>query len=508
MTSPVSLLPQLTGSVLPVASLRGLSPAQERLAAGLQTKMALRAPHIEERWRYYDGLQRMQNLGISVPPTLANVRTVVDWPRICVDPIIDRLHVDGLRLAGATDADDELAEHWHANDLDAELPLGFLDSFVAGCGYVIVGAPDTPGDSPIVTVESPLNMAVQWDPRTRTITAAYQAYEAEGIFRAVLYLPDQTIAMSRDQSSPWTVDKLDQHNFGEVPVIRLPNRARTSDREGRSEITPAVMNTTDEAVRTLLGMAIGREFYSVPHRYGLGMSESDFQDAEGNPKTAWDAAMNKFFMAERDEEGNLPTLGQFTAMDPSVFTKIIDKHGTLMSSYTGFPPEYFGVTSAANPASADAIRVAENRLVSRGKRAQHGYSGPLRQMGRLMWRFAHNGELPPVDVKRMEVDWADPATPTPAATTDAMFKQAQMGAVSPTSDVVLSRLGYSALERARLAIDRTQDAGESVLAELATSLRTKEARADVTVARDINPQAVTNTPPANDGTNPTGQSGR
>jgi len=46
------------------------------------------------------------------------------------------------------------------------------------------------------------------------------------------------------------------------------------------------------------------------------------------------------------------------------------------------------------------------------------------------------------------------------------------------------------LERARLAVDRKVDAGASVLAELATSLQAKEARADVTVARDINPAAA------------------
>jgi hypothetical protein len=64
-----------------------------------------------------------------------------------------------------------------------------------------------------------------------------------------------------------------------VPVVRFPNRSRVRDREGRSEITPAIMNTTDSACRSLLGMEIAREFYSVPHRYVLGASESDFQDS-------------------------------------------------------------------------------------------------------------------------------------------------------------------------------------------------------------------------------------
>jgi hypothetical protein len=53
----------------------------------------------------------------------------------------------------------------------------------------------------------------------------------------------------------------------------------------------------------------------------------------------------------------------------------------------------------------------------------------------LVWRFAHDGAPLPDEMTRLEVDWVDPATPTPAATTDAMAKQAQMGAIPATSDV-------------------------------------------------------------------------
>jgi hypothetical protein len=77
--------------------------------------------------------------------------------------------------------------------MDAEFPLCVLDALTLGRGYMIVGAPDVDGDPPIVTVESPFNMAMNWDPRTRKVTAAYQAFEAEGVSRAVLYLPDVTM---------------------------------------------------------------------------------------------------------------------------------------------------------------------------------------------------------------------------------------------------------------------------------------------------------------------------
>jgi hypothetical protein len=85
----------------------------------------------------------------------------------------------------------------------------------------------------------------------------------------------------------------------------------------------------------------------------------------------------------------------------------------------------------------------------------------------------------------LETDWTPVATPTPSATADALFKQAQMGAVPPASDVVLAALGWSAVERARLEQDRKKDAAASELAELANSLAAKEARTDKAVIGDI-----------------------
>jgi hypothetical protein len=196
VTATVSLLPQMTGSNLPPANPIGLTDDEQRLIGGLSTKLTFQSTMVELNWLYYDGSQRMANLGISVPPVLAGIRTVVDWPRICVDPLVQRCILDGFRLPGATDIDTELAEHLQANDFDGEAPLAFLDALVAGRGYMIVGSPDTPGDSPLVTIESPLNLTMTWDPRSRRVQAAYQSYEAEGVYRAALYLPDESIFMS------------------------------------------------------------------------------------------------------------------------------------------------------------------------------------------------------------------------------------------------------------------------------------------------------------------------
>lgn len=476
MTAPqiTSLLPAQVGAILPAPSLPGdLSEDEQRLVAGLSTKLSMQAFHMMERVAYYEGTQRLANLGISIPSRLASVRTVVDWPRVCIDPLIPRAVVDGFRMPGSTDVDSEFSEFWQVNDLDAEAPLSFLDSLICGRGYMVVGSPDRPGGVPLITVESPLNMAMNWDPRTRRPTSVFQSYQAEGIFRAALYLPDKAIYMSRDEASGWIVDVVDEHNFGDTCVRRLPNRQRSSDREGRSEITPAIMATTDSACRTLLGMEIARELWSVPRVAILGASESDFMNADGSAKTGLEMSMSKMLAFERDEEGNVPSVMQLTSYDPSVFTRVLDEHAKLMASYTGFPPAYFGQTADANPASADAIRVAENGLVRRAQQCQNQWSGPLEDIMRLAWRFANDGAEIPAEMMRLETDWEPAETPTPAGTTDAITKQVATGAVPATSDVTLKRLGYSAVERDRLEIDRQQAAGDAAAAQIVDALRAR-----------------------------------
>ncbi|MBQ1165784.1 phage capsid protein, partial [Streptomyces sp. A73] len=70
---------------------------------------------------------------------------------------------------------------------------------------------------------------------------------------------------------------------------------------------------------------------------------------------------------ERDEDGQVPTVGQFTAHDPQTYTKIIDLYARIMATQLGQPPHYLGYTTD-NPASADAIRSSEAQLVKRAER--------------------------------------------------------------------------------------------------------------------------------------------
>jgi hypothetical protein len=296
-----------------------------------------------------------------------------------------------------------------------------------------------------------------------------------------LYLPGETISLEMT-SGGWSVTDRNTHELGMVPVVPMSNRARVSDRHGKSDITPEVVSLTDGACRTMLGMTVAGEFFAAPQRYIIGASESSFQGPDGTAKTAWETYIGMVLALESDEYGNNPSVGQFTPFSPEAFTKVLDAYAKVMTSITGLPSEYLGITTS-NPSSADAIRMNSDRLIKKVQRKQRAFEGTWESAMRLAL-LIRDGRIPP-EAKSMETLWANPAIPTPAATTDAITKQVQSGILPATSDVTLEELGYTAAQRIRITADRESDAAEGFLADIATSLQAKEARVDNSLAGDL-----------------------
>jgi hypothetical protein len=424
----------------------------------------LRADMLRDRYdlllrdAYFNGEQLVRDLGISIPPQLKGLHTVIGWPRVGVESLEERLDLEAFRWADGSDSG-ELAEIAEANDLFDESSLAHLDSLVYGREYLAVGSGDCGEDCPpLISVESPLDMTLMWDARLRMGTAALRECQADGFVESgpdermiVLYLPDQTVTALPSESGGWEVVDRDIHNLGVVPVVRMANRQRTADRVGRSEITPEVMSITDAACRRLMGMEVAAEFFGAPQRYILGASESAFQDADGTAKSAWETYIGRMLALERDEDGNVPTVGQFAAHDPTGMTKIIDLYARIMSSQFGLPPHMLGYTTD-NPASADAIRSTEAKLVKRSERRIRRFGAAWQQAMRLaLW--VRDGE-PPESTRRIETVWRNPATPTVAAQADATVKLVQAGILPADSDVTLEMAGLSEGQRQRVRADR------------------------------------------------------
>ncbi|WP_348239933.1 phage portal protein, partial [Salmonella enterica] len=144
------------------------------------------------------GVQQLEQLGIAVPPDLLQFVVMVNWPRITADSLEERIDLEGFRLPGQDERDPELWRVWQANNLDEESQLAHLDALIYGRSYICIGANEDDPNTPVVTVESPLEMTHEIDPKTRKVKAALRFYKDKTedgyvVDRATLYLPNVTI---------------------------------------------------------------------------------------------------------------------------------------------------------------------------------------------------------------------------------------------------------------------------------------------------------------------------
>jgi hypothetical protein len=422
-----NLLPVLRGGVF-VA----LSPDEISLIARMRTAWENSRVDDELLLRYYLGAQRVEQLGMAIPPSMRRFLVVANWPRVLVDTIERRQNVRSLILPGEETADPQLREVWDANNLESELSLFNADRMVYGRAFLSVGANEDDPSLPLVHVESPREMVAEVDPRKRRITAACRfrvTSDENGNTEpdeVTLYLPNVTVWVVRDvQSGKWSELDRDEHNLGAVPVVMHLNRRMSGSWAGESEMTD-VIPLTDAAARSLTNLQFAQEAHGNPRMFMTGVAKGDFIDAAGNPIPQWEAYYNAIHtLTSKDAK-----IGQIDAADLKNFETALTLYGKQAAIVTGFPGRYFGLHTT-NPPAEGAIRADEAQLVESVERQNTSVGTTLGWAAALAYRF-RTGDW--VTGNRIRVDWHDPATPTVAQREDALSKRKAAG--------VLSREGY------------------------------------------------------------------
>ncbi|MEO3922700.1 phage portal protein [Micromonosporaceae bacterium B7E4] len=349
-------------------------------------------------------------------------QVVIAWPMLVADTVEERLEPEGFRLPNSADADDELWRVWQSNNADEESQLGRLDALVMKRSYITVGTNEDDGDTPLMAFESPLEMYADTDPRTRKVRAALRRYSdhTDSLVRlpeyyATLQLPNVTVWYDRGPEG-WRETGRDVHNLGEVAVVPVVNRGRTAERCGRSEFAP-ILPLAHAANKIATDMMTASEFVALPLRGLFGIGPQDLEDADGNKMTALQAILGRLLTIP-DDDGTARQF-EFTPANLSNFHETINQLARLVASLGALPPHFLGFTTD-NPASADAIRSSEARLVKRAERKQVAFGGAYEQAMRLVRRL-QDGDWDP-SYRRLETIWRDAATPTIAQKADAAQK--------------------------------------------------------------------------------------
>lgn len=395
---------------------------RQRLDAGYLTD--------ERHLRYYQGRQRVEQLGMAIPAQMRRFLVIANWCRTVVDTTDDRQQVRALVLPGEETADPLLREIWDANNLDAHFSMFNKDRQIYGRAFLSVGANEDNPQHPLVRVESPREMVAEIDVRRERITAAARFYGVDpvtgvGPQHVTLYLPDVTVWVNRTEGGRWVEFDRDEHRLGAVPIVMHLNRRMSSGWLGESQLAD-VIPFADAAARSLTNMQFAQEAHGAPRMWMTAVSQGDFIDASGKPIPKLEAYFNAVTtLTNKDAK-----VGQLSAADLKNFETAMSVYGTQAAVMTGFPARYFGITHQQPP--TEGTVVADEISLVRSVEKQNIHLGmTLGWAGALAYRFA-TGEW--VEGNRVRAEWHNPATPTVAQREDALMKRRSQG--------VLSRRGY------------------------------------------------------------------
>ncbi len=398
-----------------------LSDDEKSAISALTGKIRKEGKELEKLDRYYDGLQRIEHIGLAVPPELRSFMTVVNIPRIAVDePTIRQAIRAFYRSGDSTTEDPALREAWEYNNLASESTLVHTEEKIFGRTFVSVGTNPDDDEHPQISVEDPRQIACSVDSRRRQIDDAFRLYRDEDhkVNRGTLYRRDTTIHVVRGQKG-WVIDDTDEafgrddHGLGVVALVMFLNRRRAGQWTGLTEMTD-VIGMTDDIARLMSNMIVASETLALPHRWAAGMSKDDFVDKNGKPLPTWEAYMTAI-KATKNEKASF---GQFEAADLKNFHETVNNLFAWCAALLGLPTRYAGQQSV-NPATEGAIRADEARLVGRVDRMNRFDGDSWAWVMGLEERF-RTGEWG--DRNSIRVLWQDPATPTLSQIADSGTK--------------------------------------------------------------------------------------
>lgn len=416
-----------------------------------------------EKRVYYEGKNRVKDLGISVPPELRNVTESVGWAKIAVDSLSDRVCLEGF----VSDSVEGLNDVFDANNLMSNAKMAHIDSFIYGTGFVVCGRGDTMIGEPevLVSIESPNSISTNFNLRKRRVDSAIHVYDFSKEKRGIYFTENEVIPFTMIDGFVYEDINEDrhEHGFGRVPIVQIINNGESGSTGGHSEITEPIKAIINSVIRTLLGVEIMREFTLIPSKYVLGADAEMFEDADGNMRSPHSVAMDRVLTLPSNENGTNPVVGQFAPGTGASHLEMLDSYSKLFAAEASLPHSYLGMDNAGNLTSADAIKASESRLIKKAEDRIASVTQAWVEVAKLIV-LIRDGEIPSDFV--VEPQFKEPATPTRGATADEMVKYVQGGILLPDSEVVYRRMNLSRSEIAILKKEKMQRGTDDILASL------------------------------------------
>lgn len=436
---------------------------------------------------YYEQHNAVKSLGISVPPSFESIECVTGWCHKAVHAHAMRSIFDGYVFAGREDA--QLSRLVDANDLRTLYQQAVASSLVYGVSFFTVMRGSGWQPSAKVRLFSANQACAIWDKDAGRIACGIVLADVDRDGEPVKYIlhePDAVITFEREHMGQWHVSSVETNPLGRplmVPIVNDPDPDRPL---GHSMLTPELLAIVDKAMRDVQRMELGAEFFTFPQRYVLGASEGLFsvpsdeeadetdEDAPAvvSPQAKWDAYVGAIWAITRDEDGEVPQVGQFTPSSAENFTAMFENDAQRFSGATNVPLSQLGVLSNTYT-SSDALGAANDPLILEVETMNRRNAAAMEDVARLMMCAKDNCGVDELGDKAWTVQAAmkDPSKSTFAAMADAWVKIGGADTSLIGTDVWYEGVGFPQATIARIEANKQQATATETLNVIGTLLQ-------------------------------------
>ena len=328
--------------------------SQYKGIAYLRNKLENKRTRVLMRYKYYE-MKNITRNSTLIPPGMEWMKSTVGWCAKAVDSLADRLVFNSFQ-----EDNFDLTEVYNMNNPDILFDSAILSALISSCCFIYISADEN--GFPRLQVIDGGNATGVLDPITGLLKEGYAVLERDDNDKAILeawFTLGQTEYIRKGQSKTQVIRNKAPYPLL-VPIINRPDAVRPF---GHARISRTCMDITNAAMRTILRSEVSAEFYSFPQKYVLGLHE------DSEPMEKWKATMSSLLVFWKDQDGDKPSVGQFTQQSMSPYTEQLRTLAALFAGETGLTLDDLGFVSD-NPSSAEAIKASHENLRLVARKAQ------------------------------------------------------------------------------------------------------------------------------------------
>lgn len=409
----------------------------------------------------------------QVPDVIRRRRYVLGWSAIAVDKLNRRCNIADFYDANGADLDSlGLSEFMRVNRFRSEISQAGVSSLIHAVSWIVTTQGDTAAGEPeVLSLARDASVATGfWDVRRRAVRSFLSINELDDDGEPIamtMYLPDLNVIMTKVRGR-WAVERR-THKYG-VPVDPLRYKPRLGRPLGSSRISRSVMSIHMQALSAMMRGDVNGEGYSLARFVLLGATEQAFQNADGSPKAAWQSAWDAVWAVgddpDADAQGMNPRadVKQFHGQSPEPQNAHLRMLAQLFSGETGIPVGELGITSDANPTSAESLQVSRDDLIAEAERTTDDWDPDLASAATRALVMLNNGSIPSdLDVRSK---WHSPMHESRAQAADAGTKILEKAPWLAETTVGLELLGLTSDQITQAYAERQRAQGRAILDRL------------------------------------------